>query len=133
MMNNTLPLMDINHSMSLVYKVYSIEHDPKLVEFEIALIDEHNNSQFKHMLYEEDLIVLNLLHTLNEGEYRFTEPSLYITINTMHETSIEISIHLDIFSDDNSASHNAHQTYNMTIEKQGFIQFIDYLKYHLAQ
>lgn len=133
MMNNTLPLMDINNSTSMIYKVYSIEHDPKVVKFEIAFTNGHSNLLFKHILYEEDLIILSHLQSLNTGKYHFVEPSLYIDIKKIHETTIDITIHLNTLSDVQDASHNVDNAYDMTVEKHGFIQFIKYLQHHLVQ
>lgn len=135
MMNNTLPLMDINNRTSMIYKVYSIEHDPKIVKFEIAFIDEHSNLQFKHILYEEDLVILSRLRSLNKGEYHFAETSLYIDINDIHETTIDITIYLNTLSENQDSSHNVDNAYthDMTVEKNCFIQFIEYLQHHLAQ
>ncbi|MFC6118183.1 hypothetical protein ACFPVV_06055 [Macrococcoides bohemicum] len=133
MMNNTLPLMDINNSTSMIYKVYSIEHDPKVAKFEIAFINGHSNLQFKHILYEEDLIILSRLQSLNTGKYHFIEPSLYIDIKNIHETTIDITIHLKALLENHDASHGADYAYDMTVEQHGFIHFIEYLQHHLAQ
>lgn len=133
MMNNTLPLMDINNSTSMIYKVYSIEHDPKVVKFEIAFINDHSNLQFKHILYEEDLNILSRLLSLNTGKYHFVEPSLFIDIKKIHETTIDITIHLNTLSEVHDASHSIDNAYDMTVEIHGFTQFIEYLQHHLAQ
>lgn len=133
MMNNTLPLMDINNSTSMIYKVYSIEHDPKVVKFEIAFTNGHRNLLFKHILYEEDLIILSHLQSLNTGKYHFVEPSLYIDIKNIHETTIDITIHLKALLENHDSSHRTDNAYDMTVEKHGFIQFIEYLQHHLVQ
>ncbi|RAI81428.1 hypothetical protein BFS35_007610 [Macrococcoides goetzii] len=132
-MNNTLPLMDINNSTSMIYKVYSIEHDPKVVKFEIAFINDHSNLLFKHILYEEDLIILSHLQLLNTGKYHFVEPSLYIDIKNIHEKTIDITIHLKALLENHDSAHRADNAYDMTVEKHGFIQFIEYLQHHLVQ
>ncbi|MCE4957322.1 hypothetical protein [Macrococcoides caseolyticum] len=126
-MNTTLPLLDINNRLSLVYKRLEVHEDPKTVIFKIALIQNDSNLQFTHAIFEDELEVLNELLLLKTGEYHFSEPDIFIAINQIYENTIDISFHVDLALINNLPSDDQYETYDMTIEKSAFLKFVDYL------